>query len=93
MRMTNLSLQDSTSSGMFLGANDNFSSAYANSESTVQTDHSVFFTCPAELDTLSHPVSAWNICNARAFSGPRPAAIWSAAKYLKLFPLPNANHS
>ena len=82
MRMTNLSIQDSTSSGMVLGANDNFSSAYVNSRTTVQTAHAVFLPCPAKFDILY-----------RAFSGPRQASISWAAKYLKIFPVPNANHS
>ena len=91
MMMTNLSIQDSTYSGMVLGASDNFNSAYVNSGITVQMAHAVFFPCPAKLDTLSHHVSAWNFGNARAISAPRPAAISLAAKYLKLFPVPNAN--
>ena len=47
---------------------------------------------PLIVTWLLHPVSAWNIGNARAFSGPKPAAISWAAKYMKLFPVSNANH-
>ena len=92
-RITNLSMMHIASFGMSRGAEDSSSSASVSSGSTVQTAHAVFLPCLAKLDTVSHPVRAWNIGSARAFSRPSPAAISCAARYRKLRPVPNASHS
>jgi len=92
-RITNLSMMRIASSGMSRGAEDSSNSASVSSGSTVQTAHAVFLPCRAKLDTVSHPVRAWNIGSARAFSRPNPAAISCAARYRKLWPVPNASHS
>jgi len=88
-RITNLSMMRIASSGMSRGAEDSSNSASVSSGSTVQTAHAVFLPCRAKLDTVSHPVRAWNIGSARAFSRPNPAAISCAARYRKLWPVPN----
>ena len=92
-RITNLSMVCMTSSGMSVGAADNFSSASVSSGSTVQIAQAVFLPYPVKLDTVSHPVRAWNIGRACGFSSPRPTVISWAARYRKLLPVPNAIHS
>ena len=63
------------------------------SGSTVQIAQAVFLPCPVKLDTVLHPVRAWNVGSARAFSGPRPDAISWPPSHRKLLPVPNASHS
>ena len=55
--------------------------------------HAVFLPRLAKLDTVSHPVRAWNIGSAQAFPRPNPGAISRAARYRKLWPVPKASHS
>ena len=53
---------------------------FANTEVTASNDFhvskAVFLPLPANDDTVSQPVKAWNIGRARAFSAPHEVAIW-----------------
>lgn len=91
-RITNRSMMR-IRSGISRGTEDSSSSASVSSGSTVHTAHAVFLPRVAKLHTVSHPVRAWNIGSARAFSRPNPAAISCDAGYRKLWPVPNASHS
>ena len=78
-RLTNFSMMCRNSSGISLGADDNFNSALASSGNTFLTTHAVFFPWLAKLDTVSHPVREWTIVSACVLSGPSQAAIsWAA---------------
>jgi len=83
------------SSGISRVAEDSSSSSASVSSTVLSRLPSclVFLPRVAKLDTVSHPVTAWNIGSARAFSRPNPAAISCAARYRKLWPVPNASHS
>ena len=50
-----------------------------------------FFTMPSETGHGVTPSQSVDIGSARGFSGPTPAAISWAARYRKLFPVPNNN--
>jgi len=82
-----------SSSGMSRGEEESSSSASVSSGHTVETAHALFLPRLAKLNTVSHPVRAWNIGSAQALSGPDLAAISCAAMYRKLWPVPTAIHS
>ena len=63
-----------TYSGILLGAEDSCSSVSLNSGSTFQIAHADFLTVPCKTGNSITPSQSWNIGNARAFGGPRPAA-------------------
>ena len=52
--------------------------------------NAVFFPRPANDDTVSQPVKAWNMGSARAFSLPSSFAMSCAGIYLRCLPVPNA---
>ena len=80
-------------SGISVGAHASLSSASVSSGREFQGTHALFFPRPTKAVEVSHPVSALNIGRARDFSAPRQAAILWAAKYQKLFLVPNASQT
>ena len=59
----NFSIDCMTYSCISLGADDNCCRASVNPGNTFQIAQADFLPCPAKLETVSHPVKAWNIGN------------------------------
>ena len=91
--MTNLSIACILSSRIPVGACARVSQAPVSSGNEFQVVHVVFFPWPKNADTVSDPVSAWNIGRASDFSDSKQEDILWAAKYRKLFHVPNASHT
>ena len=58
-----------------------------------QMSNAVFCPLPANDDTVSQPVKAWNMGSERAFSSPSAVAMAWVGTYLRCLPVPNATHS
>ena len=58
-------------SGISIGACASSSSAPVSSGNEFPVAQAVFFPCPTNADTVSHPVSAWSIGRASDFADPR----------------------
>ena len=76
-----------------MGACASVIKAPVSSGNEFQVVHAVVFPWPTNANTVSHPVSAWNIRRASDLSDPKQEDILWAAKYRKLFPVPNASHT